>query len=50
MHTINKMAYESPETEIVNITAEGILCGSVTFSHDGFEDGGSISFGDAFDE
>lgn len=46
----NKTAYESPETRIVNISAEGVLCGSLDMTHDGFEDGGSISFGDAFDE
>lgn len=51
MKTINYMAaYQSPKAEMLVISSEGVLCGSLGVTHDGFSEGGSISFGGVIGE
>lgn len=45
------IAYESPKTETSYIfQSEGVLCSSLVNQHDGFEDGGSITFPGVMDD
>ncbi|MBR5499504.1 MAG: hypothetical protein IKV75_05015 [Bacteroidales bacterium] len=41
---IESVTYESPKAEVLLLTSEGVLCESGGI-HNGFEDGGSIDFG-----
>ena len=39
--------YESPQTTLMTLQSEGILCDSViNTSHNGFSDGGELDFND----
>jgi len=36
MKNVNMETYESPEVKVLTVVSEGVLCSSVTNSHEGF--------------
>lgn len=36
MKNVNMETYESPELKVLTVVSEGVLCSSVTNSHEGF--------------
>ena len=36
MKNVNMETYETPEVKVLTVVSEGVLCSSVTNSHEGF--------------